>query len=171
MGTFSASGMVQNVIQILDLDQARENVRRYAEAVRPTEESRKEYADQLCALMEAGRTDDLLSELKYRENQIMKPGVPDLYTFIRNNRDSMNYPEYARMGLFTGGGGGGRTGLHSTQERMKLPGARWNVVNARHMLCLRAHQEARTWNCVEEVIRSRAAAGETFDCGDIPLKF
>ena len=85
------------IIQILDLYHAKENAGKFAAYVKHTEEQRKIYADHLCELIEQGATDQLLEELKDYKDKKMPENVPNLYTYIDNNKNCMNYPAYSRI--------------------------------------------------------------------------
>ena len=78
----------------------------------------------------------MLEELKPYEDKKLPPGVPNLYTYIFNNKDNMDYPKYKEQGLFVGSGAMESANIYMMQDRMKLPGMRWAVTNGRHMLCL-----------------------------------
>lgn len=138
----------KNVIQILDLFHAKENAGKFAHAVKSGVEADK-YADHLCDLIDKGEVVTLLNELEAYRDKTMPPGVLNLYTYIDNNKDNMNYPAYRAAGLFVGSGAMESANIYIMQERMKLPGMRWKVINGRHMLCLKCHYESRTWYLVD----------------------
>jgi hypothetical protein len=83
----------KDVIQILDLFHAKENAGKFANEIKHNASQRKQYADHLCALIEEGKVDELLNELEIYKDRKMNPGVPNLYTYIFNNKDNMNYPK------------------------------------------------------------------------------
>ena len=146
----------KNVIQILDLFHAKENAGKFANSVKRTAKARKKLADHYCELIEQGKVEQLLAELQPYENVKMKPGVPNLYTYIYNNKDNMDYPRYRKMGLFVGSGAMESANIYMMQDRMKLPGMRWNVDRGRMMLCLKTHHESHTWSKVDTVLRTYA---------------
>lgn len=138
----------KNVIQILDLFHAKENAGKFAHAVKSGAEAVK-YADHLCELIENGEVNTLLIELEEYKDRKMPAGIPNLYTYIYNNKENMNYPAYRAAGLFVGSGAMESANIYIMQDRMKLPGMRWNVINGRHMLCLKCHYESQTWYLVD----------------------
>ena len=142
----------KNVIQILDLFHAKENAGKFANEVRHDISQRKKYADHLCNLIEHGKVDDLLKELEGYKDRKMNPGVPNLYTYIFNNKDNMNYPKYKKEGLFVGSGAMESANIYMMQNRMKLQGMRWNVETGRYMLCLKSYHESHAWECVEDAL-------------------
>ena len=137
------------VIQILDLYHAKENAGKFANYVKHSEKQRKEYADHLCDLIEQGSTDKLLEELKEYENEKMPDNVPNLYTYIDNNKPFMDYPAYRKAGLFVGSGAMESANIYMMQDRMKLPGMRWNKKRGQHILTLKSYMAARNWDEVE----------------------
>jgi hypothetical protein len=146
----------RHVIQILDLFHAKENAGKFANGVKDNDTSRKQYADHLCELIENGKVSQLLIELKPYENEKLKPGVPNLYTYIDNNKKNMDYPRYKKLGLFVGSGAMESANIYMMQDRMKLPGMRWNITSGRKMLCLKSHKESQTWYKVDEALREYA---------------
>lgn len=142
----------KGVIQILDLFHAKENAGKFANEVRRTRRQRKLYADHLCSLIEQGKVNELLKELEPYKDRKMKPGIPNLYTYISNNKDNMDYPRYKKDGLFVGSGAMESANIYMMQNRMKLQGMRWNVETGRNMLCLKSYHESHAWNCVEDAL-------------------
>ena len=141
------------VIQILDMFHAKENAGKFAKWAKRGKKQRQKYADHLCSLIEKGKVDELLSELRPYADVKMPQGVPNLYTYIENNQDFMNYPKYKEQGLFVGSGAMESANIYMMQDRMKLPGMRWLVVNGRHMLCLKTNYVSRSWKQVEDVLK------------------
>lgn len=140
------------VIQILDLFHAKENAGKFAKWAKRGKNQQKQYADHLCSLIHDGKVNELLDELKPYEGKTMPPGIPNLYKYIDNNKDNMDYPRYRKEGLFVGSGAMESANIYMMQDRMKLPGMRWLVANGRNMLCLKTHYVSRTWKKVEEVL-------------------
>lgn len=141
------------VIQILDLFHAKENAGKFAKWAKRGKNQRKDYANHLCSLIDAGKTSQLLEELKPYKDKKLPPGVPNLYTYIFNNKDNMDYPKYKEQGLFVGSGAMESANIYMMQDRMKLPGMRWAVTNGRHMLCLKSYFVSNSWNMVENCLK------------------
>ncbi len=140
----------KNVIQILDLYHAKENAGKFASSVKSSGAEAEKYANHLCTLIEEGNVDTLLAELKEYKEKKMPPGIPNLYTYVYNNKENMDYPAYKAAGLFVGSGAMESANIYMMQNRMKLSGMRWKVINGRHMLCLKCHYESHTWYKVDE---------------------
>ena len=137
------------VIQILDLYHAKENAGKFANYVKRTDAQRKEYADYLCDLIEHGKVNTLLEELKEYENQKMPENVLNLYKYIYNNQFCMDYPAYRKEGLFVGSGAMESANIYMMQDRMKLPGMRWKKRRGQHILTLKSYMASRQWDEVE----------------------
>ena len=142
----------KQVTQILDLYHAKENAWKFANSVKTGKNQKKKYADHLCNLIEEGKVDELLEELACYEDQKMPSGVPNLYTYIDNNRDCMDYPTYKKAGLFVGSGAMESANIYMMQDRMKLPGMRWKTSNGQYMLTLKSYMAAHSWKIVEKFL-------------------
>ena len=140
------------IIQILDLYHAKENAGKFANWAKRGKKQQQIYADHLCSLIDDGKVDELLEELKPYDGAKVPLGIPNLYTYISNNKEFMDYPKYRKQGLFVGSGAMESANIYMMQDRMKLPGMRWLVMNGRHMLCLKTHYVARTWEEVESAL-------------------
>ena len=82
---------------------------------------------------------------KYKELPV-KPGTVNLYTYISNNRDNIDYPTYKAKGYFVGSGAIESGNKIVLQNRLKLPRMRWNVPTAQCMLSLKAKLESNQWD-------------------------
>ena len=144
------------IVQILNLFHAKENAGKFADWAKRGKSQKKEYAEYLCALIEDGKVDELLTELKPYETVKTPEGIPNLYKYIENNREYMNYPQDRADGLFVGSGTMESENIYMMQNR-KPQGMRWLVRNGRHMLCLRSHYASRTWynvvGCLKQYCR------------------
>lgn len=142
----------KKVKRILDLYHAKENAGKFANYLGHTEEEKRKYAEYFCEMIETGHAEELLDELKEFETKQLPQGVPNLYGYIKNNLDAMDYPSYKKAGLFVGSGAMESGNKYMMQDRMKLGGMKWNVYKARHMLCLKCHKASRTWNRVKRIL-------------------
>ena len=138
---------------ILDLYHAKEHAGNFARIVKPNSNEAEEYANKLCNLIENGKIDDLLDELKPYEDAKLPEGATNLYTYIENHHSGMNYPKFKEKGYFVGSGAIESANRYLMQNRMKLPGMRWNISTAQTMLSLKAKEESGHWNCVNEMLK------------------
>lgn len=142
------------IIQILDLFHAKENAGKFAAWLISDKDKAKEYADHLCKLIDEGKTEELLKVLEEHKDKSIPAGVTNLYTYIDNNKEYMNYPRYKEDGLFVGSGAMESANIYMMQDRMKLPGMRWLIANGRHMLCLKSYYVSRSWYMIDNELAS-----------------
>ena len=75
-------------------------------------------------------------------------GVPNIYHYIVNNIDCIDYPTYREAGLFIGSGAVESANRTVMQSSMKLSGMRWNVVSAQRMMALNCKDKSGLWESV-----------------------
>lgn len=144
--------LVPRATHILDLYHAKENAGKFAQAVKRGKIQKKEYADELCNLIDAGDITGLLKAIEPHKNDNLPPGIPNFYTYVENHRDCMDYPTYKKKGYFVGSGAIESGNIRLMQNRMKLQGMRWKLSNARCMLSLKAKYESGKWNDVINLV-------------------
>lgn len=132
---------------ILDLFHLKENVYGFAKEIFKNDDAKYvPWAENMCRKLENGRWKEALKKLEPYKNMPAKPGIVNLYTYIYNNRDNIDYPAYKEAGMFVGSGAiesGNKTVL---QKRLKLPGMRWNIDTAQYVVALRAKLESGLWD-------------------------
>lgn len=151
----------REIIQILDLYHAKENTWKFVNYIKKDKKQKEVYGEYLCKLIDEGKISELLKELEKYKDKTLPAGVPNLYGYIKRNKNYMNYPEYKKQGLFVGSGAMESANIYMMQDRMKLSGMKWNVKNGRHMLSLKSHLSSRTWNVVEDEIRDYCTNNNT----------
>ena len=138
--------------QILDFYHLSENVSAFARYLIDDDSLRQEWVTEVLSLLEKGAWQTVLAlpeVFAYKTAQTPK-GVPNLYTYIFNHRDMLNYPEYRKQGYFIGSGAI-ESGIKSVGHlRLKLLGMKWWNANAQTILSLRAKLKSNLW--VTEVI-------------------
>lgn len=137
---------------ILDLYHAKENAWKFANAVKRSEKSRKQFGETLCNLIEEGKVEELLDILSEYKERKLPIGVPNLYVYIENHKDCMNYPLYKEKGYFVGSRSIESGNKQLTQNRMKLQGMIWSPDNAQFMLSLKAKYESDNWKDVIKIM-------------------
>lgn len=132
--------------QILDLFHLKENTYDFAKEIFHNDKAKYEpWAKDICSRLEDGKWKSVLDDLEKYKSLPPKPGQVNLYTYISNNKDNIDYPAYREKGYFVGSGAiesGNKTVL---QSRLKLPGMRWNVPTAQCMVSLKAKLESQRW--------------------------
>ena len=103
------------------------------------------WAEKICEKLENGEYEAVLKALEKYKDCKTKTGCVNLYTYISNNKENIDYPSYKEKGYFVGSGAIESGNKVVLQKRLKLPGMRWNVVTAQYVLSLRAKIESNKW--------------------------
>ena len=131
--------------QILDLYHLKENIYTYAKhKFEQNEQKYVPWAEQVIAEIEKGKAADVLKQLP--EEESLPAGVVNLRTYITNNIDKINYPEYKEKCYFIGSGAIESANKIILQRRLKQAGMRWGVSGAQALLTLRAKVESNRWD-------------------------
>lgn len=138
---------------ILDLCHLKENVSHFANHIFfGNPEEAQTWAKDISRQLEDGKHKIVLASLeKYRDVK-MPDGVINLYTYISNHADCINYPEYKANGFFIGSGVIESSHRTIMQERLKLAGMRWKRLTAQGILSLRCRNESGKWSEVIHLI-------------------
>ena len=139
--------------QILDFYHLCENVNEYAKHLFNMDENRyKPWAKDICEALRASEHKRVLDDLStQRDRKVAGCGV-DLFGYISNNINNIDYVEYIGKGYFIGSGAiesGNKTIL---QQRLKQAGMRWNIETAQPLLTLRSKWESGLWD--DDVVRT-----------------
>jgi len=139
-----------DAVQILDLYHLKENVYTFAKHVSKDTAEAYVLAETIINKIENHyEIDEALSHIPNVEN--LPDGIPNLRSYIENNRSKMNYPFYRKLGYFVGSGAIESTNKTVVQQRLKRAGMRWSVDGAQALLTLRAKEESNNWNDVKSV--------------------
>jgi len=130
--------------QILDFFHLCENVNIFAKHCFGMEDSRYlTWATETCRLLKESQWPIVLEMLKGIKKP---PQCPvDLFGYINNNADNIDYADYISKGYFIGSGaieGGNKSVLH---QRLKQSGMRWNTTTAQYLLSLRSKYKSGLW--------------------------
>jgi hypothetical protein len=131
--------------QILDYFHLCENVHSFAKHVFKMDEAKyKPWAKDVCDKLKNGDFRHVLNELKAFKR------VPDncpvnLFGYITNNINSIDYASYREKGYFIGSGAIESGNKIILQDRLKRAGMRWNVKNAQSILTLKTKAESKLW--------------------------
>ena len=135
-----------DVVHILDYSHVKENIYKFA-TFSSVEQSRRRPG--LKSWLAWSRKEDRRGDSKaepYKDKR--RAGIPNIYSYLSNNRDCINYPSYVAAGYFIGSGvieSGNRSVM---QERLKLPGMRWSVESAQFVLTLKCKYDSNLWESV-----------------------
>ena len=133
--------------QILDLFHLKENTYEFAKDIFNNDEVKyRPWAEDLCKRLEDGQWEDVLKSLVKYKGRPTHSGCVNLYTYISNNKNNIDYPAYKKRGLFVGSGAIESGNKIVLQNRLKLPGMRWNTKTAQYVLSLKAKLESGLWD-------------------------
>ena len=140
-----------DALQILDYYHLCENVHTFARHLFNMDERKyKPWADDICKRLKKSQSTQVLNELlPYKDK---KPGsCPiNLYGYIENNIDSIDYAKYLKNGYFIGSGAVESGNKIILQRRLKQAGMRWNIDSAQSLITLVSKEESGLWG--DEVI-------------------
>lgn len=132
--------------QILDRYHAKENTYTFAKAIfKNNEEKYIPWAEDICKKLDAGHCDEILRILSPYEGKSFGNGTVNLHTYLSNNKDNIDYPAYEQKGYFVGSGAIESGNKIAVQDRLKLPGMRWNEETAQYVLSIKAKIESKLW--------------------------
>ena len=121
---------------ILDLFHLKENVYEYAKnKFNFIEADFIPWADRICSLLENGNSETVLNELNPDEKY---SNCVNLYHYISEHIEHINYPEYKAKGYFCGSGAIESGNKIVLQKRLKQAGMRWEPQSAQYLLTLKS---------------------------------
>lgn len=142
-----------DAIQVLDYYHMCENVYSYAKYLYPSNDSEmKKWAAIVISKIETGKVDEVLKTLPPIHEHKLPVGVPNLHTYLKNNRERMNYKEFERQGYKIGSGAIESGNKKVIQQRMKQSGMRWGIETGQTIASLRAKNASGRWSDVEELL-------------------
>ena len=142
-------------VHILDLSHVKEHVGDFGKFIYKDEASARQWIDHVIDMIEESKIDTLLQELSQYKDTKCPKNVLNLYTYISNHKDCMDYKNYREKGYFVGSGASESANKYVMQDRMKLQGMRWSKSNAQKMLALKCRLEGGIWNTVEDLIHDK----------------
>jgi len=136
------------VLLILDLFHVKKRIWEMAKVLYPSDAKKeKRWARTQLERVEDGHAQKVIESLRFLkpESEKVKEKIEELKTYLKNNLDRMNYPEYRARGLRVGSGVVESTNYHVTGARLKLQGMRWSEQGAAEMARLRADLFNGVW--------------------------
>jgi hypothetical protein len=143
-------------IQILDLYHLCENTYSFAKAIFKSDEKKYiPWAEDIIEKFKNSDINDALDIIKKYKNRKLPKGVVNLYNYVNNNIDRVDYKQYSDNGYYVGSGAIESGNKVVLQKRLKLAGMRWNEISAQYLLSLRTKYESRLWdNSVVKIIKT-----------------
>jgi hypothetical protein len=153
-----------DAVQILDLFHLCENIYEYAKAIFKNDEAKyKPWAENLIERFKNSETTEALAIIKPYKNRKLPKSVVNLYTYVQNNINKIDYKLYEEKGYYIGSGAIESGNKVVLQKRLKLAGMRWNDRTAQYLLTLRTKFESGSW--IESVVNRIAYYDFTNDKG------
>jgi hypothetical protein len=132
--------------QILDFYHLCENVNTYAKHIFKMDESKyKPWAKDICEKLRKSQYNFVLKELAPLKGDTPNNCPINLFGYITNNINNIDYMEYERKGYFIGSGAIESGNKFILQDRLKRSGMRWNISTAQAVLSLKAKAESNIW--------------------------
>ena len=147
-----------NATHILDLAHLKEKVGTFAQQVISDETQRTAWVNDIRQKLEDGKWNEVLSDPSVIANKDIKTtgGKVNLYKYIDDRKDQIDYPLFRAKGYFVGSGAIESANRYIPQRRLKLPGMRWRRKNAQGILSLRSRLKAEKWREVEKNVEIRS---------------
>jgi len=131
---------------ILDYFHLCENVYAFAKHVFGMDEVKyRPWAKDICAALKKSESANVLSEIKPHADKTGDSSIVNLYGYILNNINHIDYASYEQQGHFIGSGAIESGNKVVLQRRLKQAGMRWNVKTAQNILTLTAKQASGLW--------------------------
>ena len=128
---------------ILDLYHLKENVYDFAKNKWGFDEKLYvPWATEVNDLLENGKADRVLSMLDQDEKYA---NCVNLYHYITEHKEHINYPQYREKGYFCGSGAIESGNKIVLQKRLKQAGMRWEPETAQYLLTLKSKYESDQW--------------------------
>jgi len=132
--------------QILDYYHLCENVNDFAKYIFNMNESKyKPWAADVCDSLRKSQHEQVLLDLRQYASKNLGSSTVNLYTYISNNVNNIDYVTYESKGYFIGSGAIESGNKIILQDRLKRAGMRWNVATAQAMLSLKTKAESGLW--------------------------
>jgi len=132
--------------QILDFYHLCENVHTFAKYLFGMDESKyKPWAHDACDFLRKSQHQLVLRDIEAYKDKAPSGCPVNLYAYIMNNINSIDYKAYEKKGYFIGSGAIESGNKIILQDRLKRAGMRWNVPTAQAMLSLKTKAESDLW--------------------------
>lgn len=144
-----------DAVQILDFYHFSENTNNYAKAIYPEDEiGRKKWVKEVLDAVVDGKIDQAIKYIEEKKDGKLPDHVVNLYTYIMNNRQRIDYKTYKDKGYYIGSGAIESANKMVIQQRMKQSGMRWSIQGGQYIAALRTKHESGLW---DDVVRTISA--------------
>ena len=114
-----------NSVQILDYYHLSERVWEYVKFIIKDPKEIKECAQKWCKMLKESKWEEVLKLLEPYKDIKLSKDVVNLYNYILNNSNNIDYKSYISKGYFIGSGAIESANKFVSQTRLKQPGMRW----------------------------------------------
>jgi len=140
-------------VQVLDFYHMSENTHKYAKFLYPDDEvTRKIWVNKVLDGLKKGKIEETIKMVEEKKVDKAPDGVVNLYTYITNNRERINYKFYKDNGYYIGSGAIESANKMVIQQRMKQSGMRWSIQGGQYIAALRTKHESDLWHKVVDII-------------------
>ncbi|HOJ09997.1 MAG TPA: ISKra4 family transposase [Clostridiales bacterium] len=144
-----------DAVQILDYYHFSENTHAYAKLIYPEDEvGRKKWVNEVLDAVTNGRVDKAVELVEEKKVDKVPDTVVNLYTYIHNNRERIDYKAFKKKGYYIGSGAIESANKMVIQQRMKQSGMRWSINGGQYIASLRTKYESKLWDKVVDVINA-----------------
>ena len=142
--------------QILDFFHLAQNTNKFAHAIFKDDKTKAhDYYLYWRDLLKNGEYEEVLRDIFIYKDYKFNDGTVNLYNYITNNINNIDYPTYKKRGYFIGSGAIESANKYVIQSRLKGPGMKWNPVTAQYVISLRAKYCSNSWPEVDEILINR----------------
>jgi hypothetical protein len=136
-----------DAIQILDYYHLIENINTFAKFLHGDDPKKyKPWSDNIIDILKTGKIEELQEALvQYKDTKNRPDGVPNIYKYVCDNRNKIDYNNYKKSGFYIGSGPVESANKTVLQKRCKGPGMMWDEYNAQYILTLRSKVESKIW--------------------------
>ena len=146
-------------VHIIDLSHVKQHVNEYGKWLHGDTSEAREWIEKINGMIESSKTMEVLKILEEHKDKKHPKGVTNLYKYIDERKNGMDYKAYRDSGLFVGSGASESANKYVMQNRMKLQGMRWSVSRGQGMLSLKCLYESENWGEVEPLVEARCSLG------------
>lgn len=138
---------------ILDIYHLFENTSNFINAIFNDKNKIDKYRDKWFDLLEQGQWKEVLKDLEKYKDAELPLGVVNLYRYIENNKNCIDYPVYRMKYKFIGSGAIESGNRYVVQRRLKSAGKMWGKINAQFLLALLCMLYSGNWYLVEKITK------------------
>jgi hypothetical protein len=135
-------------VQILDCWHLKENLYNFGKNYYGSgaEAEYTKFAESVMDLIWKGKKEEAYAVVEKHQDKGRPEGVVNLMTYIKNNWEKIDYPEYKAKGYCIGSGAIESGNKVAVEQRCKLSGMRWNKPTAQGVLTLRSRRLSGRWD-------------------------